>query len=219
MLSVERPMSKESQKTIDKREKGYLTKREIGKYMNSIKEGSGSDRAINKQKEWKERDLFIILLFLNTGMRCSALCKLDIDDIDFESKLLRVTDKGSKVNEYFLSDELLDCAIKWINKRNDIMKTEDDVALFVSNQKKRMCQRAVSNVVNKYACCIEGKNITPHKLRATFGTQIYNNTHDIYLVQQAMNHSSPTTTERYIRGKKNNNKMIASNVMADIILK
>ena len=64
---------------------------------------------------------------------------------------------------------------------------------------------------------IEGKNITPHKLRATYGTQLYNKTGDLYMVQECMGHSSPTTTELYIRGKKNKNAQAAAEIMTKIL--
>jgi site-specific recombinase XerD len=203
---IGRPKAVDSQKTIEKREVGYLSKKEIPKYIASIECGVGSTRSRNRQKEWKERDLAIIMLFLNTGIRCSALMKIDIDSIDFNNNLLTVTDKESKVNTYELTPELLDIIKEWMDKRNKILNGEKADALFVSNRKTRMDQASISRVVKKYASNIKGKNITPHKLRATYGTHLYDVTKDIYFVQECMRHNNPKTTELYIRGDKNHTK-------------
>ena len=79
-----------------------------------------------------------------------------------------------------------------------------------------MDSTSIYNVVKKYSKNINGKNITPHKLRATYGTQLYNETGDIYFVQDCMGHSNPKTTELYVRDKKENRKK-ASDIMAKMI--
>lgn len=218
MMFIDRPKSTDSQETITKRENGYLEKKEISKYIKSVENGVGNDIAKQKQKKWKERDLAIVTLFLVTGIRCSALFKVDMNDIDFENKTLTVTDKESKVIKYNLSDSTINVLNDWISKRSSLLTDKNEVALFISNRRVRMTQAAIALVVNKYAENIKGKNITPHKLRATYGTQLYNATGDIYFVQQCMNHTNPKTTETYIRGVKNTTKK-ASDIMTDIINK
>jgi len=218
MNFISRPRAIDSQKTIEKREKGYLEKKEIPKYIKSVEKGVGSSKCKNRQKDWKERDLAIVTLFLVTGMRCSALVKIDVNNIDFEEKKLVVTDKESKVLTYDLSDETIEILINWLQKREALLKSNKEDALFISNQRKRMEQTTVYRLVNKYAEKIEGKHITPHKLRATYGTQLYNATGDIYFVQQCMHHNNPKTTETYIRGIKNNSKK-ASDIMTNLFPK
>ncbi len=204
MLYVKRPKSVESQKTITKRENGFLTKKEVSKFIRTIE-----DNNINKYRQvstiWNKRDLVIVKIFLSTGIRCSALSKLDRSSIDFKNKTLIVTDKGEKVKPFDLSNELLEDITEWLDIREEKLN-DDDAALFISNRKKRMDQTSISNVVKKYSRDIKDKNITPHKLRATYGTQLYNETGDIYFVQDCMGHSNPKTTELYVRGKKHNTK-------------
>lgn len=214
MLNVKRPRPIESQTTIEKREKGFLTKNEISKYIQTVE-----DNTVNKYRQvgqiWNKRDMIIIKIFLQTGIRCSALSKLDISSIDFKNKTLIVTDKGNKVNLYDLSDELLEEIKEWIYiRKNEI--NDNDAALFISNRRRRMDQITIYNVVNKYSKYIKNKHITPHKLRATYGTQLYNETGDIYFVQDCMGHKDPKTTELYIRGKKKNRKK-ASDIMSKMI--
>lgn len=218
MDHIKRPKFKEKEETILKREKGYLEKREIKKYISTVKSGVGSDRAKAKQEGWKERDLLIILLLLNTGMRCSALYKLDINSINLQNNTLIVNDKGDKIKQYSLSDELMKSVKAWLISREKLLNDSDEKALFISNERTRMCQRSISRIVSKYATNIKGKNISPHKLRATYGTQLLEETRDIYFVQQCMGHSSPVVTELYIRGQNNDNESKASDIMSKLTL-
>lgn len=214
MLYIKKPKTIESQSTILKREKGFLTKNEISKYIHTVERNN-----INKYRQvghiWNQRDMAIIKVFLNTGIRCSALSKLDIASINFDDKTLIVTDKGGKVNEHDLTDDVLDELKEWISIRKNDIK-DNSTALFISNRKRRMDSTSIYNVVKKYSKNISGKNITPHKLRATYGTQLYNETGDIYFVQDCMGHSNPKTTELYVRDKKENRKK-ASDIMAKMI--
>lgn len=216
---VDRPKAIESQETISKRENGYLTTGEIKSYISAVKHGSGNDKSIAMQMEWKERDMAIIMIFLNTGIRCSALMKLDVKDINFQQKTLSVIDKESKYNVYNLSDEILNIIKDWLDKRRLLLFGTENDALFISNRRTRMTQNAISYVVQKYASDIKGKHITPHKLRATYGTQLYNATKDIYFVQKCLKHNSPKTSELYIRGNDNSNQTgKASDIMKYITL-
>lgn len=214
---IGRPKPIESQKTIIKRENGYLSETEILQYISTVENGVGTSKSKSHQQKWKTRDKAIIMIFLNTGIRCSALMKIDIEDIDFVNKTLTVTDKESYVNQYDLSDELLEIIQNWIDQRDVFLNGCNIDALFISNQRKRMNQASIYRVVNKYAEGIEGKHITPHKLRATYGTQLYDATKDVYFVQQCMNHSSPKTTELYIRGNGNQTKK-ASEIMGRLTI-
>ena len=203
MDHIERPKFVEKDTTIAKREVGYLDKKEIKKYLNAAKSGSGTVRAKARQENWKDRDLLIVMLLLSTGMRCSALYKLDVDSIDFENQVLTSNEKGDKVRTYDLSDELIIHINAWLNKRKELLGDIQENALFISNQRSRMDQKSISRVVKKYSSDITNKNITPHKLRATYGTCLLKETNDIYFVQECMGHANPKTTELYIRGQNN----------------
>lgn len=216
MQHIARPKFKEGQKTQAKREIGYLEKKEIKTYINAIKNGVGSSKAKATQREWKERDLCIILLLLNTGMRRSALFKLDVDNVDLEKGSLITIDKGDKIQEYVLSEDMVRCLADWLVKRREILGDVKENALFISQRKTRLSSDSIVNIVNKYAEGIKGKKITPHKLRATYGTQLYAQTGDLYFVQQCMNHSNPKTTEIYIRGQKEQSRKKAADIMAKL---
>ena len=88
---------------------------------------------------------------------------------------------------------------------------------FITKEGKRMQPYAISDVIKKYAYDINGKALSPHKLRATFGTLMYDETGDVYLVQNLMGHSSPKTTEIYIRGTKNKCSQRAAEIISNFI--
>lgn len=214
MINVERPKFYEKQETIEKRSVGYLTKKEITKYINTVQENSVNDyRQVNSNLN--VRDQAIIQVFLSTGIRCSALRKLDINSVNIKENTLIVTDKGDKVKIYNIPQNVMDVLENWIYIRENIIDN-DEQALFTSNRKRRMDISSISNVVKKYSKHIKNKNITPHKLRATYGTQLYNETRDVLFVQDCMGHSNPKTTQLYIRDRKENLKK-ASDIMAKLI--
>ena len=214
MENVKAPKASQSVETIEKRENNYLDYDQVHRLFNQVEHGIGSHRARKRQKDWETRDMAIIVTLVNTGMRCSALYKLDVSDINFETHEIMVKEKG-KVQMYYLNDLVIDAIQKWLVDREKLLDGVEEDALFISNQKQRMCIKAISNITQKYGRYIkEGVNLTPHKLRATFGTQVYAATGDLYLTQQAMGHSNANTTAIYIRGQKKASKIKAAEAMS-----
>ena len=119
MLDIKKPKSIESQVTIKKREKGYLTEEEIKEYIDNIDTYRETHR-IRHSKEWDIRDKAIIVMFLTTGIRNSALRMLDVSDIDLDKKTMMVTDKGEKVKTYNLSKKLCKILSEWLECREKI---------------------------------------------------------------------------------------------------
>lgn len=216
MSNIRRPKYVESQKTVEKREIGYLDEKEIKTYIYNVKNGITTNKIKVKEYDYyRERDMAIVMVFLNTGIRCSALIKLDVDNINLDNSEIIVVDKGSKVNKHMISEDTKECLVQWINKRNQILQGREENALFISDRKTRIGQTTVSDIIKKYTKNIIGKNITPHKLRATYGTQLYNATKDLFFVQEMMGHSNPQTTALYIRDKSDM-KEKASNIMGNL---
>ena len=214
MKYIKRPKSIETQKTKEKRENNYLTSEEIKVYINNIKSGITATGYVPND-EWCTRDLVIVLTFLTTGMRCSALFKLDIDDINLNNRTITITDKGSKVITYYITDEMAEAITDWYYYRNSLVDANER-AFIISDHRKRMGQSGIARVIQKYGINIKGKKLSPHKLRATYGTQLYNATKDIVFVQKAMNHSNSHTTELYIRGKNDEAKQMAADIMSKL---
>lgn len=210
MQFVKRPKFKESQETKEKREIGYMTEDEVAKFLNNIKKS-------NKPSHWKSRDLAMASVLLNTGIRCSALQKLDVNDIDFNKNTITVYEKGDVSRKIFISDSVANVLKNWMIYRENVLNGKNDSALFVSSQKRRVDKRTIYNIIKEYGSVIDGKNITPHKTRATYGTLLYSKTHDLYFVQERMGHSNPKTTEVYIRGNHDSDAKQAAEIMGNII--
>ena len=86
--------------------------------------------------------------------------------------------------------------------------------LFLSIQNRRITVRAVENLVKKYAKTVTTlKKITPHKLRSTFGTNLYNETGDIYLVADVLGHKDVNTTRKHYAAMQDANRRKAARII------
>ena len=106
-----------------------------------------------------------MLIFMTTGVRKTALEEINIEDIDLDNNILYVTDKGHKRHEYYLNDKTIAAIKDWINDRYYLIGN-DNGALFISRDNKRMCGNSIAKLVNKYAYEALGYHISPHKLRS-----------------------------------------------------
>lgn len=210
MEFINRPKTVETIETIEKREKKYLTKDEVDQFINNI---------INSDKKniWKQRDLAIAYVFLTTGIRCAALNKLDIDNINFTDNSITVLEKRSKHRKIYLPDKTISILKEWLKYRNELGVNKNEIAVFVSNRKTRMTRKTIYNTTKEYGIDIEEKDVTPHMERSTYATNLYSYSNDVFFVQECMGHSSPTTTKLYIRGQKDNISKKAANIIEDII--
>ncbi len=157
-----------------------------------------------KQKEFQKltskRDFALISLFLGTGIRVSECVGLNLADIDLENNAFLVTRKGGNQVVLYFPPEVAEALADYIEERKQIetLPGHED-ALFLSLQKRRMTQRAIQNLVKKYAAVAAPlkPKISPHKLRSTFATNLYQETGDIYLVADVLGHSSVDTTRKH----------------------
>lgn len=161
----------------------------------------------------KVRDLALLTLMLSTGIRVSEAVGLNIDDVDFDNSRIKVTRKGGNEAFVYFSDEATEYLVNYIKKRKEIVAVEGhEDALFLSSHRKRISVRTVENMVKKYAqVATPLKKITPHKLRSTYGTALYQQTSDIYLVAEVLGHKDVNTTRKHYadmdeyRKRKNRN--------------
>ncbi len=138
-------------------------------------------------------------LFLGTGIRISELVGIDIKDVDFERNQFVVTRKGGNQERLAFGPEVRDALLEYLSERDQITPvTGHENALFLSMQRKRITTRAVENLVKKYAkLSTPLKRITPHKLRSTYGTMLYQESGDIYLVADVLGHKDVNTTRKH----------------------
>lgn len=182
-----------------------LEGREIERILEAAEEGTGMSAHQHKiQRGTRERDGAILALLLGTGIRVSELVGLNVRDIDFESGAFTVTRKGGGRAILYFNDDVAEALTRYIEgeRRRLAERAEskggDEDALFLSMQARRMCVRAVENLVKKYAAVAAPlKTISPHKLRSTYGTNLYRATGDIYMVADVLGHRDVNTTKKH----------------------
>ena len=147
----------------------------------------------------KERDLAIVTLLLGTGIRVSECVGLDMDDVDFKNNGIKIHRKGGAEVVVYFGEEVRSALMEYMVERQKITAADGSVnALFLSLQNKRISVRSVEKMVNKYSKLVTNlKHITPHKLRSTYGTSLYRETGDIYLVADVLGHKDVNTTRKH----------------------
>ncbi len=159
-----------------------------------------SGQSLKYYQKTKNRDLAILTLLLGTGIRVSECVGLDLNDVDFKNNGITVTRKGGNQMVVYFGEEVEDALRNYIDgDRNAATPLPGhEQALFLSTQRKRMGVQAVENMVKKYAKQVTpNKKITPHKLRSTYGTSLYKETGDIYLVADVLGHKDVNTTKKH----------------------
>lgn len=164
----------------------------------------------------KYRDLAILTLLLGTGIRVSECVGLDLQDIDYKNHGIRITRKGGKQMTVYFGDEVADALLRYMemDREHAVTLPGNENALFLSTQHKRMGVQSVENMVKKYARQIApNKKITPHKLRSTYGTALYRETGDIYLVADVLGHNDVNTTKKHYAAIDEDRRRKAANAV------
>ena len=172
---------------------------EVEKLLETVQNGVGSSKQKAFLEHTKLRDYAILYLMLNTGIRVSECVGLDVQDLNFNENSMLVFRKGKKENILYFDDELADVLQKYINEeRPSLLGDAEDDALFISRDKTRITARSIQRMLKKYASvAVSNKKITPHKLRSTYGTALYNQTGDIRLVADVLGHSDINVTSKH----------------------
>lgn len=176
----------------------------------------GGDHLSGQKKLYYEktklRDLAIVTLLLGTGIRVSECVGLDIQDVDFRNNGIRVVRKGGSEMIVYFGPEVETALRNYIEERKGITPLAGhENALFYSTQRRRIGVQAVENMVKKYAREITTtKKITPHKLRSTYGTSLYRETGDIYLVADVLGHKDVNTTKKHYAAMDDERRRMAA---------
>ncbi len=180
-----------------------------------LDEADSGEQLTRHQKVFHEktrkRDLAILSLLLGTGMRISECIGIDLKDIDLEETAVRIHRKGGKEETVYFSDEVAAVLNSYMEERKAAIPISGhEQALFLSLQNKRMSVRSAELMVKKYAQIVTPlKHITPHKLRSTYGTHLYQETGDIYLVADVLGHSDVNTTKKHYAAIDENRRRAA----------
>ncbi len=177
-----------------------LERDEIGQMLNVIDNGTGLSEHQRKYLDnTRVRDTAIVNLLLATGIRVSELVGMDMQDVDFDKMSFVVTRKGGARVILYIPDYACGTLQEYYDERSKLSKKlPNEHALFLSLQNKRIGTRSVENIVKKYSqIATPLKNISPHKLRSTFGTELYRATGDIYVVADVLGHKDVNTTKKH----------------------
>ena len=164
----------------------YLTENESLNLLNNI------------QSDFYERDFCIITLFLNCGMRLAELVSINLSD--FRDDTIRITGKGSKERLVYLNDACLQALAHYRKARNALPNLTDKNALFVSKRTgKRLTARRVEQIVARclQSAGLSGRGFSPHKLRHTAATLMYQGGVDMLALKEILGHESVSTTQIY----------------------
>lgn len=187
---------------------------EVAELLDNVETGDKlTKNQLLRHEKLKGRDLALLSLMLGTGIRVSECVGLDINDVDFDNNRIKVVRKGGYEDFVYFSDEVSETLSDYIEERKGLEAIAGhENALFLSAKKQRLCVRSVENLVKKYARTVTTvKNITPHKLRSTYGTNLYQESKDIYLVADVLGHKDVNTTRRHYAEIVEENKRNARN--------
>lgn len=170
---------------------------------------------LNPEDPFYQRDYCIIMLFLNCGMRLSELVGLNLQDIDFDDRTIRLLGKGNKERIIHMNEG---CALAITQYLLTRPETEQD-ALFLSKRKTRITNRRVQQIVTGAieSIGLGGRGLSTHKLRHTAATLMYQYGNvDPMVLKEILGHANVSTTEIYTH-LTNENVRIAldSNPLSD----
>ena len=184
-----------------------------------LDEAESGDKLTKKQAEWhkqtKWRDLALLTLLLGTGIRVSECVGLNLEDVDFQNNTMKITRKGGNEALIYYSDEVRDALLDYLNEDRLKKAPEEghEQALFISTNMTRISVRSVERLVKKYARLVTTvKKITPHKLRSTYGTTLYDETGDIFLVAETLGHKDVNTTRAHYVAVSDEKRRAASQI-------
>jgi len=186
---------------------------EVATLLDMVEAGTSlSKKQMDYHQKTVVRDMAILTLLLGTGIRVSECVGLDINDIDFTNSRLKVRRKGGYEDVVYFGEEVEKSLLAYLEERKLIIPVDGhENAFFLSMQQKRIGVRTVEILVKKYASNLTGvKKITPHKLRSTFGTNLYQETGDIYLVADVLGHKDVNTTRKHYAAMKDEHKRKAA---------
>jgi site-specific recombinase XerD len=189
---------------------------EVANLLDMVEQGENLTKAQKTfHNKTKTRDLALLTLLLGTGIRVSECVGLDLQDVDFKNSGIKIRRKGGYEAVVYFGEEVNDALIEYLKEREHITPAEGhENALFLSLQKKRLQVRSVEKLVKKYTSLVTSlKKITPHKLRSTYGTSLYRETGDIYLVADVLGHKDVNTTKRHYAAIEEDRRRSARNAV------
>ncbi|MCL4451981.1 MAG: tyrosine-type recombinase/integrase [Candidatus Thermoplasmatota archaeon] len=162
----------------------YLSEKETARLINAASKNS--------------KNLAIVSVLAYTGIRVGELCRLNIEDVDLDERIMSIRHgKGDKDRIVIISEECSYALASYFKSRNRL--NIDNDSLFISRKMCRYDPTSIQRLVKKLS--IEAgisKNVTPHILRHTFATSVMRNGANLKFIQEILGHSTLATTQIYV---------------------
>jgi len=161
--------------------------------------------APDRSDRFMSRDRAILEMLYSTGIRVAELVSGSVDDLDFDTEMLRVRGKGNKERLVPVGGPAIEAVRRWVVDRQRLIQQRlekqrpvDTEALFLNGRGGRLTSRSVERLVSNYALRVGIRQaVTPHALRHSFATHLLEMGADLRCVQELLGHASLSTTQRY----------------------
>lgn len=193
-----------------------LEPNEVAILLDQVEAGTKlTKKELAYHEKTRTRDVALLTLLLGTGIRVSECVGLDIQDVDFDNNGIKIRRKGGYEAIVYFGEEVERALTEYLEERKHVIPSSGhENALFLSLQNRRIAVRSVENLVKKYASRVTTlKKITPHKLRSTYGTTLYRETGDIYLVADVLGHKDVNTTRKHYATMEDERRRMAAKVV------
>ena len=203
---------------VSEREIKALQDNEVLAMLDVVSSGRGlTDHQRSYWEKTKKRDKAILILFLTYGLRLSELQQLNVSSFNFSREEFKIYRKRGKESTMPMNKSVTSVVVDYINnerKAEDTLEKENQDALFLSLQGKRLTQRQIRELVKKYTSLALKTSLrsgySPHKLRATAATSLIGRGNSIYDVAALLDHEQVTTTQLYAKHKSNVKRNLVS---------
>lgn len=178
----------------------YMTPDEIDEVKENMLRGIGttSKKVRQNRKAWSNRNVAILMIGCTMGLRVTAISEINVEDVDFDELTISVTEKGGVTKKVWMGKETAKWIHDWMVDRDELLGDKSSDALFISTRGERITRKGISKMLAQNTITLT-KHITPHKMRSSCATNLYNQTENIYLVKDVLGHKNIANTQKYTR--------------------
>jgi site-specific recombinase XerD len=192
--TIKRPKLKDSNDIT------YMTPDEIDEVYDNMRRGIGSASKKVRQNRavWSGQNIAILKIGCTLGLRVTAISEINVEDVDFNEMTITVTEKGDVTKKVWMGKDTAKSIHDWMVDRDELLGDKKSDALFISAKGERISTKKIRLIISQYTATLD-KHITPHKMRSSCATNLYNQTGDIYLVKDVLGHKNIANTQKYTR--------------------
>ena len=194
------PVATTASPKLDRRLPSFLTTDEITRLL----------EAPDSNKPQGQRDRALMELLYASGLRVSELAKLNLEQINLDTREIRVWGKGSKERMVLMGEPAAKALTTYLDQgRSELSGKKTTRAVFLNRYGERLTERSVQKILEEYAGIAGiGKRVHPHMLRHTFATHLLDGGADLRVVQELLGHASLSSTQVYTHVSKSQAKKV-----------